>query len=446
LTSLFPRFFVSFCVASTLVAAAFALIHATANPPDRVERRANLAREALRLQAAAVLARDDAHAEATLARFRESTGASLYLFREDGSTLIPKEPPEPVREVAARVRTEGDLEVERDAADLVGFVVPGTRTVAVGRVARTPAWARALGTDTLPLRLLVIVVASGVVSFALARHLTRPIRSLRRATQRIASGDLSTRVVPEVGTTDAELEALARDFDVMTERVESLLVSQKRLLTDVSHELNSPLARLRVALELARRRAGPDANAPLDRIEREAERLGALVAEILTLASLEQKGLGDLVTVDLRALVDEVARDADYEATSRGAHVRVARADDVSLAGAPEALRRAVENVVRNAVRFAQKGTEVAIELTDDGADVHLTVRDHGPGVPERELRAIFQPLHRVEADRARETGGAGLGLAIAERAVVLHGGTIEAENAEGGGLRVRMRLPRVLR
>lgn len=315
--------------------------------------------------------------------------------------------------------------------------------VAVARMRGSSLLARAVGVDTLHWRLLVIFLVAGIVSFLLARYLTRPLRSLRHASQRVAAGDLSVRVTPELRSADAEIAALGRDFDRMAERVEELVVAQQRLLTDVSHELNSPLARLRVALELARQKAGGAAEAPLDRIEREAERLSVLIGEILTLTRLEQGEPPPREPVELGALIEEIVRDADFEAGSDGRRVVLEGSASITLLGDEELLRRAIENVVRNAVRFAPEGTEVTLRVEEDEERVTIRVRDRGPGVPDEALRSIFVPLYRVERDRDRKTGGAGLGLAIAERAVKLHGGTIEAENAEDGGLLVTLRLPR---
>ena len=441
---LFPRIFLSFWIASTLIGAAFAIIQAGANPKMRIEHRRNLVRAAVRLEAAAVVEELEAgeRPEARLASFRERTDATIYLFGETGTVVAPKEPPSPVRDLARIVRREGDREIERDSAALIGFRVPDSPFVAVGRVRRTGAWARALGIETLGQRLLVIFVFSGLVAFLLARYLTRPLRTLRRATQRIAGGDLSARVAPEIGRTDSEIGALGRDFDAMAMRVEELVDAQRRLLSDVSHELNSPIARLRVALELARQRAGEDASAPLDRIEREAERLGVLVSEILTLSRLESDAAIERAPLDLDAVLDEVARDADFEAQATGRRVEVRRTEPIRFEGDEEILRRAIENVARNAVRFAPEGTAVELELTRADDQIVIRVRDHGRGVPDEHLRAIFEPLHRVQPDRDRKTGGAGLGLAIAERAVSRHGGTIEAANASDGGLVVTIRLP----
>jgi two-component system OmpR family sensor kinase len=428
--SLFPRIFLSFWIAMTLIGAAFAIIYATTFPSARMERRRAFMDEALALEAEHALASPSPRDE--LARFERETDIALYV--EDVGPA-----PREVRALMDRTRRDGPhRERTADDAELVSFRLSGDR-VAVAHIERPSRWLIWIGGDTLVQRLLVVFLISGVVSLLLARYLTRPLRTLRAATQRLAGGDLAARVGPELGSTDREIAALGRDFDRMAERVEGLVVAQQRLLSDVSHELNSPLARLRVALELARTKGG---TAPLDRIEREAERLGVLVGEILTLGRLEPGSPHDKRAIDLRALATSIVEDADFEAQGSERRVILAEADDVAFEGDPEILRRAIENVLRNAVRFTPAGTEVTVRLTREASDIVVSVRDRGPGVPEHALRDIFVPLYRVESDRDRRTGGAGLGLAIAERAVKLHGGSVSAKNADGGGLLVTMRLP----
>jgi two-component system sensor histidine kinase CpxA len=199
---------------------------------------------------------------------------------------------------------------------------------------------------------------------------------------------------------------------------------------------------LRVALELARQRAGPDAEGALDRTEPEAERLDSLIGQILTLTRLEAGGAAPRERVDLAALVSETAADADFEARGRGVSVRAADLEPCVVDGDARLLRSAVENVVRNAVAYTAEGTEVEVRLVREGGDAVVTVRDHGPGVPDEALAAVFQPFFRVEEARDRQTGGTGLGLAITDRAVRYHGGTVTAANAAGGGLAVEIRLP----
>jgi len=228
----------------------------------------------------------------------------------------------------------------------------------------------------------------------------------------------------------------------MAERISSLISAQKRLLADISHELRSPLARLSVALELARKNAIPAAAPALDRIEREADRVNELVGQLLTLTRLEsgaEKIPPDLVS--LEELVQQVVSDADFEAQPMFREVKIVRLDKCRVRGSWELLRSAVENVVRNAVRYTAEGTAVEVELRWKLDTALLSVRDHGPGVPPEELGHIFEPFYRVSAARDRASGGAGLGLSIAERTVKFHGGDISAENIPGG-LLVTIRLP----
>ncbi|HEY8429310.1 MAG TPA: ATP-binding protein, partial [Sandaracinaceae bacterium] len=422
--SLFPRIFVWFWLAMTLIGAAFAVIYATTFPVERIERRNKVMRAAILHGADAALERAarGEDAASTLSEFHRATGLKVYVFQGE-RVLGPGEPSRDMRALAERAGREGkEVEQRVDGGVLLAMPAEGGAVI-VARLRSGSLLARAVGTETLHWRLLVIFLVAGVVSFSLARYLTRPLRSLRRATQRVAQGDLAVRVTPELARADAEIAALGRDFDRMAERVQELLVAQQRLLSDVSHELNSPLARLRVALELARQKAGPEAVPALDRIEREAERLSALIGEILTVTRLEHGEAPPLTSVDLGALVEEIVRDADFEAQGANKRVELERTAAVVLLGDEELLRRAIENVVRNAVRFTPEGTAVTLDVEERGGSVSVRVRDRGPGVPEDALRDIFVPLYRVERDRDRKTGGAGLGLAIADRAVKLHGG-----------------------
>ncbi len=292
-----------------------------------------------------------------------------------------------------------------------------------------------------PAILLVIAIGvSGLVCLALAALLTRPVRRLRRAAQALAAGDLTVRVG---GRGHDEVAALGRDFDTMAARVRDLLEAQRRLLQDVSHELRSPLARLRVALELAQRKLDPVA--ALARIAQEADRLESLVGSVLTLARLEEgRTHRQRQAVSLTELLQTIAEDALFEAETKGKGVTLAIHQSVTVQGDPALLRAAVENVVRNGVRHTAMGTSVEMTLAADSATgmALLEVRDYGPGVPEEELARLFQPFMRVGEARDRSSGGYGLGLAISARAVEAHGGAIAASNADGGGLRVMLRLP----
>jgi len=293
--------------------------------------------------------------------------------------------------------------------------------------------------------LAIALVVSTVICFFLTRHLVGPIDRLRQATREMAAGDLSVRMLPRLKGRQDDLALLAADFDSMAERVQSLLESKQQLLRDVSHELRSPLTRLQLALSLARREdAGTERQ--LTRIACEADRLEHLIARILKLVRLERPASAfQGVPVDIGMLLDNITQDVGIEAEARNCTVSVRADAGLEVAGDPELLRSAFENVIRNAVRYGPPGS--AVVVTAGRRDwIEVIVRDHGPGVPEKDLKLIFEPFYRVDAARDRAGGGEGLGLAIAARAIAVHGGTIEARNIPEGGLEIAMHLPALQR
>jgi len=309
-------------------------------------------------------------------------------------------------------------------------------------------------------RLLILLSVGTAVSYLLARYLATPAEKLRRATHQLAEGDLTARVGSQMGRRRDELADMGRDFDVMAERIETLVASerrlaeserrtveaQQRLLADISHELRSPLARIAYALDLAQDGAGEETRAYLQRIERESARLNDLIGQLLTLARLEAAPEHGIPTtgapVELTTLLTEVCQDADFEARGRGCTVDLAACEMCRVVGSPTLLRSAIENVVRNGVRHTPDGQALEVSLGCSEGQATITVRDYGPGVPEASLPELFRPFYRVESARDRESGGVGLGLSIAERAVRFHGGSLHAENAATGGLKVRLLLP----
>ena len=305
------------------------------------------------------------------------------------------------------------------------------------------------GLRLLGQHLLPILLVGGLFCYWLASYLTRPIVKLRATTHELADGNLTARMSHSLTRRHDELGYLGREFNLMAERIEALVEAQRRLVAGVSHELRSPLARLHVALGLARRRAGEEATTALDRIEHEAENLNEMIGRLLTLSRLESGAAGlEKTPVALAALVREVAADADFEARSRNCAVLIETCEECTTNGAAAILRSAIENVLRNAVRYTAEGTEVEVTLrcVDDGLrpQAVISVRDHGKGVPAESLKDIFRPFYRVEDARDRASGGTGLGLAITERALHLHGGSVVAANAADGGLVVELRLPLV--
>lgn len=300
-----------------------------------------------------------------------------------------------------------------------------------------------------PELLISCLLGSLAFSALLAWYLTSPIRRLSRAFDRFAAGDLGERAAPAVGSRRDEVADLARDFDQMAERIQGLIAERERLLHNVSHELRSPLARLHVAVDLARQDPARTAGA-LARIEREAERLNTLVGELLTLSRIEHGSLELDAYFDPRALCAAVVEDAGFEGSASGKAILLesgaalggtGEAPAALMRGNPELLRRAIENVVRNALHVSAEGVPVEVRFTRDAATqtYAITVCDRGPGVPPEALKTMFEPFVQAH-DGQRE--GFGLGLAIASRAVAAHGGTMQAANRSGGGLAVTIRVP----
>ena len=284
------------------------------------------------------------------------------------------------------------------------------------------------------IRYAALLLTALLVCYALARYLSSPIQKIRRATQKLAEGELTTRVGDKVGNRRDELAVLAKDFDVMAERIESLITSQQRLSRDVSHELRSPLARMNVALEIAKQKTNGDTGPILERIETESNRLNEMISRLLTLSRLETgSDEFDRSELDLKALVEQVVSDADFEANAVGKAVKITHADECRIMGNDELVVSAVENVLRNAVRYTGDGTTVEVSVKSANGSVVVVVRDQGGGVPEDELAKLFRPFYRVGEARDRGSGGTGLGLAIAEQAIKVHKGRIEARNIPGG-------------
>ncbi len=283
----------------------------------------------------------------------------------------------------------------------------------------------------------VIVLLIGGMASILAVHLAAPLRKLRRVVEQFGRGNLTVRART---TRKDEIGELSRAFDEMADRIETLLSAERRLLQDVSHELRSPLARLGFAVELAR--DGDDRDEALARVRKEADRMTSLVGELLQLTRIEgDPAAGKWGSVAIHELLEDIVNDCDLEAQARGCQLVLGQCQPAMILGERELLHRAVENIVRNAIRHSPDGMTVEIAQELRGDTVTVTVRDQGPGVPEELLTDIFKPFFRVEDDRSRTSGGVGLGLAIACRAVEVHQGKISASNARPG-LMITISLP----
>ena len=293
-----------------------------------------------------------------------------------------------------------------------------------------------------PSALLATLAASIATALLLAWYVAKPIRSLRGAFEAVASGDLQRRITSQVGARNDELADLGRDFDRMASRLQTSMEGQRRLLHDVSHELRSPLARLQAAVGIMRQKPEQPADM-IDRIEDETARMDELVGELLTLSRLEAGELaGAEEEIDMHELVDEVVRDARFEAQTQGRDVVWEENGTALLQGRPELLHSAIENIVRNALKHAPESRTVWVETSADTLQRRYIVRvlDEGAGVPDEELPSLFSPFFR--GANTSNTEGYGLGLAIARRCIEAHGGTIRADNRPAGGLRVEIMLP----
>ena len=320
----------------------------------------------------------------------------------------------------------------------IGAAIVYLRTT--GRAQLPPADMSTVG--LLPIVPLVSgTLAMLVVSVAIAWYLSGPLRQLRRGFHRIAQGDFDTRVAPMAGGRRDELTELTEDFNRMAAQLQQLTRSRQILLHDISHELRSPLARMQAAMGLLRQDAA-QTPAMVDRIERESQRMDALVEELLTLHRLEvAQETWAVDTLDVLDLLHAVVEDAGFEARAASREVRIDAPGSFIAPVRGELLHRAFENVIRNAVKYTDPDTAVDVRARpgEGGHGLVVSVADRGPGVPEAALALIFEPFTRLEG--SGPVHGVGLGLAIARRAIALHGGRIDAARRAGGGLVITIRL-----
>ncbi len=286
---------------------------------------------------------------------------------------------------------------------------------------------------------LLILAAVALVCWVLAINIASPLRMLARTVDRFGGGDLSVRVNSK---RKDEIGELSRAFDRMAERIGTLLTAERRLLQDISHELRSPLARLSFAAELIR--TAEDRDAAVTRLNKEIGRLADLVGGLIQVTRAEgDPTASNAEDLRLDELLDEIVEDCQMEAEARGCHIALESQPKIAMRGDRELLRRAIENVVRNSIRYTPGGGAVDVKLGATRDAARICVRDYGPGVPQDVLPKIFQPFFRVDDSRDTSTGGVGLGLAIAYRAIGIHHGRLWAENVKPG-LMVWIELPLV--
>jgi Signal transduction histidine kinase len=294
-------------------------------------------------------------------------------------------------------------------------------------------------------RVIVVLLIAGLFCLLLTRHIIAPVRALQEATLRIAAGDLDTRVLPTIAPREDELADTARAFDQMADRIQLLLQKRQELLADISHELRSPLTRLSVSLELLRR----GETDVVEKMQDDLEQMNRMIGQILLLTRLDlQPGQAKLIPIDLVPLLQSIAADAEFEDLDNNKHVLVFAPEHCVVNADAGLLQSCIENIVRNAVRHTAPKSTVDITANQTvGADgsrqCRILVEDHGPGVPERALPCLFDPFYRVSESRDLREGGWGLGLAIAQKAVTLHHGTIHAANrVDQSGLAITIELP----
>ena len=427
--SIYQRLFLWFCAANLLTLGLSVLIAHTIfernadRPPDVAELLQEVETALTEKRVPKLDAPDD--------------GRRIVLVRA-GQSLDGEPLPRPIARHLEEL-TDGDAEVRLPRGQwLVSrrlAAQPDTYMIVIQGPPRRAPWMRWV---PLGMQILLSILAIAGVGWVVARKLSQPLERIQGVVRRMAAGELSGRVGPEFASRDDEYGRLAQDFDRMAAQIETLVQTRDQLLHDVSHELRAPLSRLRFALELARDDRTPET---LDRADREIARIDALVGELLALARLDQAAkLATLPDVDVKALVEEVIEAERPQAQHRGVQLRL-HATTPCMAGADrEGLTRAVENLIRNAVRHAPSDTGVDVRVELHGSDASISVRDRGAGVPADELPRLFEPFFRGKAATASE--GYGLGLAIVSRVLRAHRGRAEARNVADGGLEVRLSWP----
>ena len=389
--------------------------------------------------------------ETFLGRIETISAFKLYIVTAQGTPLRAVALPSGAGELAQRALSTGAVQAQEwTTHPLIAQPVISGSDQAYVVLLELPAGLIQLLFQmyhALALRFAAALMASGLICFLMVKYLTSPIRKLQAAVRKFAQGDLSVRVAAKIGSRQDEIADLGRDFDIMADRIETLMHAHESLLRDVAHELRSPLTRLNVALEISRKHSNAEMTGALDRISAEANQLSRLITQVLALSRLENTDVElHLELVCLEKLVDRIVHDANFEGQSRTLPVIFYCKQSVTLTADGRLMHSAIENVVRNALRFTPRGSPVEITQAvrkDKGKTmVVLVISDEGPGVPQEALKDLFNPFFRVADKPGRTSGGAGIGLAIAFHAVSLHHGTISAMNRSSGGLTVEISLP----
>lgn len=375
---------------------------------------------------------------------------SLYLLTSNSEIIGTQTPPEAIKQISKNLIKDelpsegifksGKINVSHEILSTSGVFY---RLVAVSD--KPISFFVQIPWAGLTIRLVLATFFSGLICYLLSLYLTKPLRSLGMAAKSIATGKLSTRVGHLRGHNKDEIAELSNEFDRMAEQLEQLVGAKERLLQDISHELRSPLARLNIAIELGRNKTNHEADKEFNRMELESMRLNALIGEILEFARLDKSTTEiDLEQIDVPELLHELIQDANYEFGKGTERIIIECMEPCRLYFDKRLLHRALENIVRNALHYSPEDQPVyiALKYSIDKQFICISIKDNGPGVPDDQLEKIFDAFYRVDTSRTKKTGGYGLGLAIASRAVFLHQGTITACNNEQRGLSVKVQLP----
>src|SRR5690348_16311975 len=446
--SIFLKIFLWLWLTMVLIALAFVFVWSLEN--NAAPSRESLTADAVGLYASSAAQAYEASgasaAEQSVQHLQKTFGIRAALLSENMQTVAGTL--ESVdQQLAANANSSGQtqFEVRGNFADVAAEAQgpSGKKYVLVAELPRRTSGLFRGSAGQQLLRWGIAILISGLVCYTLTLYLIRPVLRIRSAASSIAGGDFSARAAPNLAQRRDEMGDLVRDFNQMADRIERLMETQQQLLRDISHELRSPLARLTVALEIARKWAGKEAIDALNRIETESERLNDLIGRLLTLARI--KSLVDPpqhTSVSLRPLLDQIAQDANFEASAKSCTVQMTGAADCEVQGSQELLHSAIENVVRNAVRHTPPASTVRVHLDCGRKHSRITISDEGPGVPAAELEKIFRPFYRLSDAREHRSGGSGIGLAITQEVARLHGGKVSARNAAPHGLIVEIELP----
>jgi two-component system sensor histidine kinase CpxA len=447
--SLYWKIFISFWLATILIIVTIAWLTSEIAQKSSLSSRERVFMDSYANAAVATYETGGAKA---LAAWFAKTGLSeqmkLYLLTSEGEVFGHKTVTQEIQQIAQELKKDqlnegivkkGNLVVSHEilSPSGVAYRLVAVSPIQLGTFIQIP-WAG------LSARLLIAIFISGLICYLLSYYLTQPLRSLQQAARAIAKGEFKTRVGRLTGHSQDEIARLSEEFDSMAEQIETLLHSKERLLQDISHELRTPLARLQIAMEIGRKKTNNLAEKEFDRMELECLRLNELIGEILEYARLEKStNAVKVVATDLRALIQRIVNDANYEHPTIPPTVKIDKLDPCITEIDSRLLHRAIENILRNAIRYTPAQGQVSVTLTcpQDLKQIFIDIKDQGPGVPSEHLENIFSPFYRVDTAREKKTGGFGLGLAIAHQAILLHKGKITAENLPNQGLWVRITL-----